>query len=280
MAPPTGIAPRLLLSVSYTIYCARRLPDPAPEAPTGTAPDSVTDTARFPWIPKRPGSPLAAVRDVSLAKVVREDILGLILKGELAPGRRINEPDVAERLGVSRVPVREALRELESTGLVVSRKNVGVFVRELAPREVAELYELRGVLDGHAGSRAAALGETRRRALSRTLDSANAAMRKAARRGDVPAYYAENLRFHWAIVESAGNAKLLEAYRAVVQQLHLWRLKNLSRPIGMAASIAEHEAIAKAVREGDTHRAGRLLADHVGAARQRLQDHLTEEMTP
>lgn len=240
----------------------------------------MNDATRFPWISKHPASPLAAVRDVSLAKMVREDILGLILKGEIAPGRRINEPDVAERLGVSRVPVREALRELESTGLVVSRKNVGVFVRELAPQEVAELYELRGVLDGHAGARAAALQEAPRRTLSRTLDSANAAMRRAARRGDVPGYYAENLRFHWAVVEAAGNAKLLEAYRAVVQQLHLWRLKNLSQPIGMAASIAEHQAIAKAVRVGDPERAGRLLADHVGAARLRLQNHLTEEMTP
>jgi DNA-binding GntR family transcriptional regulator len=234
-------------------------------------------TTRFPWSPDSPPSAIAAVRDVSLAKVVREDILALILRGDLKPGSRINEPDVAERLGVSRVPVREALRELEATGLVVSRKNVGVFVRELAPREVDELYELRALLDGHAGTRAAALGDGPRRALSKALDAATAAMRKAARRGDVPAYYDENLRFHWAIVEAAGNGKLLEAYRGIVQQLHLWRLKNLSQPVGMAASIAEHDAIAKAVREGDPARAGRLLADHVGAARQRLATHLQEE---
>ncbi|HEX4944085.1 MAG TPA: FCD domain-containing protein [Usitatibacteraceae bacterium] len=234
----------------------------------------------FPWNHDRPPSPLAALRDVSLSKVVREDILGLILRGDIAPGSRINEPDVAERLGVSRVPVREALRELESTGLVVSRKNVGVFVREFAPREVADLYELRAVLDGHAGTRAAALAEAPRRALSRILDAATAAMRKAARRGDVPAYYAENLRFHWAIVEAAGNEKLSDTYRGIVQQLHLWRLRNLAQPVGMAASVAEHEAIAKAIRDADPAGAGRLLADHVGAARQRLEQHLSEEKTP
>ena len=233
--------------------------------------------AAFPWIDDRPAMPAAAVRSLSLAKVVREDILGLILAGELAPGSRINEPDVAERLAVSRVPVREALRELEATGLVVARKNVGVFVREFSPKEVADLYELRAVLDGHAGLRAGGLAEAPRRALSRTLQAATAAMRKAARRRDLAAYYAENLRFHWAIVEAAGNQKLAEAYRAAVQQLHLWRLKNLSRPVGMAASIAEHEAIAKAVREGDSTRAGRLLADHVGSARRRLEPQLQEE---
>ena len=128
----------------------------------------------FPWTPDRAPAGIAAVRDVSLSKVVREDILGRILRGGLAPGSRINEPDVAERMGVSRVPVREALRELEAMGLVVSRKNVGVFVRELAPREVADLYELRAVLDGHAGTRAAALGDVPRRALSKILDAATA----------------------------------------------------------------------------------------------------------
>jgi DNA-binding GntR family transcriptional regulator len=235
------------------------------------------DTFPFPWIADRPAAPVAAVRGLSLAKVVRDDVLGLILSGELAPGSRINEPDVAERLGVSRVPVREALRELEATGLVVSRKNVGVFVREFSPKEVADLYELRAVLDGHAGLRAGALAAAPRRALSRTLESATAAMRKAARRHDLAAYYAENLRFHWVIVEAAGNEKLSDAYLGIVRQLHLWRLKNLSRPVGMAASIAEHEAIAKAVRDGDPARAGRLLAEHVGAARKRLESQLQEE---
>lgn len=234
----------------------------------------------FPWTPAASASPIAALRDVSLAKAVRQDILDLVLRGDLGPGERISEPGVAERLGVSRVPVREALRELEAMGLVVSRKNVGVFVREFAAGEVSDLYELRAVLDGHAGTRAAALAARSRRSLSRSLAAATAAMRKAARRRDLAAYYAENLRFHWAVVEAAGNAKLLEAYRGVVQQLHLWRLKNLARPVGMAASIAEHEAIAAAIRDGDGERAGRLLADHVAAARRRLDAQLHEEKTP
>jgi DNA-binding GntR family transcriptional regulator len=234
----------------------------------------------FPW-PSAPAAPdIAAVRDLSLAKVVRDDLLRLILRGELAPGSRINEPAVALRLGVSRVPVREALRELESSGLVVSRKNFGVFVRALAADEVADLYELRAVLDAHAGRRAAALEDAPRRALLKALDAATAAMRKAARAGDVPAYYDQNLRFHWAVVEAAGNAKLLEAYRGVVQQLHLWRLKNLAQPVGMAASIAEHDGIARAIRDADPARAARLIADHVGAARQRLETHLSEKTHP
>src|ERR1700741_2486501 len=119
----------------------------------------------LPWTTESTGRRLADVRDTPLAKIVRDEILGRIMRGELAPGSRINEPDVAERLGVSRVPVREALRGLESTGLVVSRKTAGVFVRELAPGEVSELYELRAVFDAYAGRKAGEAADVPRRAL-------------------------------------------------------------------------------------------------------------------
>ena len=231
----------------------------------------------FPWLPSPHSRALEAVRDVSLAKVVREHILGRILAGELAPGMRINEPDVAERLGVSRVPVREALRELESSGLVAARKNMGVFVREIEDAEVADLYSFRALLDGGAGRRAATLPASRRKLLVRALESAEAAMRKAARDADVPAYYRENLRFHWAIVEAAGSVKLCDAYIGVVQQLHVWRLRNLAQPAGMPASIQEHEAVVRAIRAGDAERTESLLAAHVAAAHQRLDAHLKED---
>ncbi len=231
----------------------------------------------LPWSPPAPGIRLADVRDTSLATIVRDEILGRILQGELAPGSRINEPDVAERLGISRVPVREALRGLESSGLVVSRKNAGVFVRELAPAEVSELYELRAVFDAYAGRKAGSLADATRRALVKVLDSATSGMRKAARRHDVATYYAENLRFHWSIVEAVGNARFVEAYRDVVQQLHLWRIQNLSQGLAMAASAAEHDEILQAIRAGDAARAEKLMASHVHTAHGRLETHLHKE---
>ncbi|UUZ74068.1 winged helix-turn-helix domain-containing protein [Polaromonas sp. P1(28)-8] len=79
----------------------------------------------LPWFTESSADRFNDVRDTSLAKLVRDDMLALILKGVLAPGQRINEPDVASRLQVSRVPVREALRELESSGLVVSAQTLG-----------------------------------------------------------------------------------------------------------------------------------------------------------
>jgi DNA-binding GntR family transcriptional regulator len=228
----------------------------------------------LPWLTDAPAGLIAGVRDTSLAKLVRDEMLAQILRGELAPGQRINEPDVAARLGVSRVPVREALRELESTGLVAARKNVGVFVRVLLPKEVSELYELRSVLDGHAGRRGAGLADAPRRRLVKTLSGLTRAMNANARQRDVQAYYANNLAFHWAIVEAADNDTLARTYRGIVQQLHVSRLKNLSRDIGMQISLVEHQQIVDAIAAGDAGRAESLQVSHVTAAHGRLVERL------
>jgi DNA-binding GntR family transcriptional regulator len=231
----------------------------------------------FPWPTEDASELIAGVRDTSLAKLVRDDMLAQILSGELGAGQRINEPDVAARLRVSRVPVREALRELESTGLVSARKNVGVFVRVLEPKEVSELYELRSVLDAHAGRRAAGLPEPARRRLVKELSGFVRAMTAHARKREVQAYYASNLAFHWAIVVAAESETLARTYRSIVQKLHLSRLKNLARDIGMQVSMIEHRQIVAAIVAGDAARAESSLASHVTAAHGRLTAHLNLE---
>jgi DNA-binding GntR family transcriptional regulator len=225
----------------------------------------------LPWLVEAPADRLSTVRDIPLAKLVRDHLQAMILRGELIAGQRINEPDVAAELGISRVPVREALRELESTGLVVARKHSGVFVREPDAAEVADLYEMRGLLDGFAGRRVAAQPKAARHLVATALDASIEAMNAAAAKHDVQRYYSENLRFHWKIVEAAGNGVLAASYRSIVQKLHLSRLKNLSRDVGMRASIAEHVAIAGALRRGNAARCEELMARHVGDAFTRLR---------
>jgi DNA-binding GntR family transcriptional regulator len=227
--------------------------------------------ALLPWSDPQDPDLIERVRQTSLGKLVRDELLAMILRGEIAPGARINEPDVAARLRVSRVPVREALRELESSGLVAARKHAGVFVREPSDKDMAELYELRALLDGHAGLRAAALPAASRQALVRMLAVVMRAMRMQAKAHDVQGYYVSNLGFHWAIVEAAGNDQLGSTYRGVVQQLHLCRLRNLSDPASLQASQAEHEQVHDALAAGDGVAAQQLLHDHVGQAWQRLQ---------
>ena len=225
----------------------------------------------LPWITTDTSARLQTMRDTSLAKLVREDLLGRILRGDLAPGDRINEPDVCARLQVSRVPVREALRELESSGLVTSRKHSGTFVREIQDTEVLDLYEMRSLLDGFAGAKVAVLPTEQRQHLMTELSASVTAMQAAATQQDVAAYYAENLQFHWRIIETAGNQPLASTYRDVVQKLHLARLKSLSQGLSMQSSITEHTSIAQAIAHGDADQARQLLTQHVSSAFKRLQ---------
>jgi DNA-binding GntR family transcriptional regulator len=215
----------------------------------------------------------ATVRATSLGKLVRDDVLGMILRGEIKAGERINEPDIAARLNVSRVPVREALRELESSGLEEARKHAGVFVRKLGADEIRGLYELRALLDGFAGRRAAQLPDAERMRLADALDASIGRMELALEPSNVSAYYSENLRFHWLMVEAAGNPALSETYRHIVQKLHLSRLTNLSQGMGLAASVADHRQIAAALRSGDAAATEQLLAKHVEQAHRRLAAH-------
>lgn len=240
---------------------------------------SLLSTA-LPWFTESSSDRFSDVRDTSLSKLVKGDIQGLILKGILLPGQRINEPDIASRLQVSRVPVREALRELESSGLVVSRKHSGVFVRTLAAAEVHDLYQMRGLLDGFAGRCAAQLPLAKRAALVTQLESSIAAMQAGCSKKDLQLYYAENLRFHWAIVEAAGNQQLSDTYRSIVQKLHLSRLKNLSQDVGMQVSIAEHIEIVEALRRPNAAQCEALLTQHVGDAYERLISKTIAETSP
>ena len=224
----------------------------------------------LPWLTPCPSAVLPDVRETSLGKLVRDEVLGLILRGELVAGERINEPDVAALLRVSRVPVREALRELESSGLVTARKHAGVFVRVLDAREVADLYELRGVLDGFAGCKAAQLAMAARRTLEKRLVGLMTEMGRNHKARDVQAYYANNLQFHWAFVEAAHNEQFAQTYRGLVQRLHLSRLQNLSRDVGMQASMLEHEQIVASLAAGDAQRCQLLMTSHVTTSHERL----------
>ncbi len=233
----------------------------------------------LPWITSDNPDRIKNMRETSLAKLVREDLLEHILKGQMAPGDRINEPDVAKRLQVSRVPVREALRELESSGLVVSRKHAGVFVRAIEAQEVRDLYEIRSLLDGFAGAKVAALPTTARQQLTQALHVSIASMREAHAQHKLTAYYSENMHFHWLLVVAVHNEQLKRTYQEVVQKLHLARLQSLAQVSGMATSISEHQMISQAIDQGDVRSAQSLLADHVTQAHQRLRRSLTHNPT-
>jgi len=204
----------------------------------------------------------------SLATLVRQELERRILGGEIAPGAKLNEADVADELRVSRGPVREAFRGLEQAGLLRVEKNRGVFVRELSVAEADELYEVRAGLDSLIGRLAA---ERVTPAQVQQLRELLRAMQKAARGRNVDAYYPLNVRFHDMLVEITGNATLQATYRRLVNELHLFRRETLAHgPDSFPISAAEHEAVVEALASGQGERAALLLYEHAMRSRERL----------
>ena len=210
---------------------------------------------------------LALIKPRSLAALVEAEVERMIMAGEISAGGRINENQLALRFGVSRGPIREALRALEAGGLVELKPNRGVFVRSIALQEACDIYAVRAALFGLAGRLCAErLTKTEVADLKRQI----AAMEKAAKAKDFDAYYPLNLKLHEFIVDHSGNPVLASHYGDLVKMLHLFRARSLVQGGGLAISNSEHREMVEAIAAGDAERAHRAHFDHVMRARERL----------
>lgn len=210
---------------------------------------------------------IAVLQTHSLPALVQRELERRILAGEFPAGSKLNEAAIADLLGVSRGPVREAFRALEESGLVRLEKNRGVFVRQIAVEEADDIYELRAVLDAHAGRRVAqGVGPAELHGLRMLVDR----MDRAVARDDIDAYHAANLAFHEALVALAGNAKLLAMYRRLVNELNLYRRATLAQQGALPVSVREHHDILDRIAAGDAAAAGSALYDHVMKSRARM----------
>jgi DNA-binding GntR family transcriptional regulator len=195
--------------------------------------------------------------------VIRERIL----TGDLPRGARVHQEDVAADLGVSRTPVREALRRLAAEGLIEMRTNRGARVTDLAPDDMDQPYEARLVVEPGAA----------RLAAQRELPGPRARMRRAVaaqRRAipDVTRTFAANREFHIALAEASGNAFLLQFIE------HLWVARigeaiyehQAETPEQMSLDADEHEQIVEAIEAGDARRAESLTRRHIADAMKRM----------
>jgi phosphonate utilization transcriptional regulator len=210
---------------------------------------------------------IALVQSSSLPALVEKELERMILAGDLPAGGKLNESSVADLLGVSRGPVREAFRALEASGLVRLEKNRGVFVRQISVDEADEIYEVRAALDEFVGRR---LAHTVSADEVRDLRARVDRMERAAAKGDVDAYVAANLQFHDRLVELTRNQKLLATYRRLVNELHLYRRATLAQSGTLPVSTREHREIVDRIAAGQAAAAGRALFDHVMASRERM----------
>jgi DNA-binding GntR family transcriptional regulator len=206
-------------------------------------------------------------RTAPLSKVLCDALEAVIVSGQMKPGERLNEQQLAQRFGVSRGPIREAIRALEGAGFVEAVTNKGVFVRQLTVVEVRELYDVRAALFGLAGR---LLAERATPDIIAELEGLLTAMELAAENRDFDAYYPLNLAFHEAIVDGSGNATLAAQYRTFVKRLNLFRARSLVQGGGLAVSNREHRQMVSAVAARDPGWAQEAHWQHVSAAKDRL----------
>jgi len=218
-------------------------------------------------IESQSGDPIEVLQSSSLPSLIQEKVERMILEGELNSGQRLNESDLALRFGVSRGPIREALRTLEESGLVQQQRNRGVFVREISVQEADDIYELRELLDELVGRKLAKAIAVEQMEQLRALLSE---MDEATSKQDVNRYHQLNLHFHDLMVTFAGNPKLTETYARLVKVLLLFRRRGLQQGGGLPVSIHEHRAILDAIASRDPDRAGREMREHVRASRRRM----------
>jgi phosphonate utilization transcriptional regulator len=231
-------------------------------------------------LPRRrpPAATIALVQTSSLPMLVPKELERMILAGDLAAGAKLNEAAVADLLGVSRGPVREAFRALEESGLVRLEKNRGVFVRQISVEEADQIYEVRAALDEWVGRRLAqtATGE-QLKGLKTLVDR----MDRAAAKNDIDAYYPLNVEFHDRLVAFTGNGKLLATYRRLVNELNLFRQQTLAQGGTLPLSTREHRDIIDKIASGNAAAAGRALHEHVMGSRERMhRSRAASELSP
>lgn len=203
----------------------------------------------------------------TIAMEVAERIRESILTGRLRPGIMINQVGLAGELGVSRGPVREALRQLEEEGLVASLPYKGCFVVPITRQDVHELYTLRAALEEFAVGR---FMEHARPEHVAELDGLLAQLRTLAEDGVFPRLTDTDLRFHTRIVELAGHRRLLRIWRQELRHIRraLVLLHHLDPDLRMMEG--NHRPIMQAIRAGDVMEAQRQVRLHCVQAGEKL----------
>lgn len=211
-------------------------------------------------------------------RVLRQEVLvalrAAILNSEIAPGARLLEADVAARMGVSRAPVREAMRQLEQEGLVESFAHRGAVVTGLPEDEVDAIYELRALIETKAIERVCRTATPEQIA---TLDALVAEMQQARSRKDTAEVAELDLRFHGRLIELSGFSLLRHIWSSLDGLVRVKSYQAVHRPGRSAAyflreAVSSHATLVDAIRLGDAALAMARIQEHILEVPARLHD--------
>ena len=210
----------------------------------------------------------------SLADHIAQDLEEKIIAGALKPGARIIEETLCKTFDVSRSPVREALRILESQGFVHREPRKGVSVTTTTRKEAEDIYRIRAGLESLATHLAV---ENQDRAVLKKLKEIHHKMAEHANKGNVTAYFNLNLKFHETLVNASKNKRLIQMIEMFVKQTKRYRIEVLKIPDRLKASIENHEAIIQSFEAGDAKQAEYLRKSTILRNIRMFSEIFTEE---
>jgi DNA-binding GntR family transcriptional regulator len=203
------------------------------------------------------------------SETLRESIEELIAVGKLLPGQHLDETVLAAQFGVSRTPIREALIQLASMGIIEIRPRRGAIVAEIGPQKLVEMFEVMSELEAMCGRLAARRMSPAEHA---SLMSVHQACKVACDAREPDVYFYKNELFHDAIYGGSHNTFLAEQARSLHRRLRPYRRLQLRVRDRVSNSYAEHEEVVQAIIAGDGERTAELLRNHIMIQGQRFAD--------
>jgi DNA-binding GntR family transcriptional regulator len=195
-----------------------------------------------------------------LRELVLDAIRSAIINGTLQPRERLMEIQMAEELGVSRTPIREALRKLELEGFIVMVPRKGAYVSDLSFKDIADVFEIRAALEGlAAGLAAERITDDELETMERLL----VGKQEAITAGDIDKLVEVDTSFHELLYRASRNVRLATIISNLREQIQRFRLTSLSFPGRNKESLLEHKQIVEAIQSRDTQLARQLAQEHI-----------------
>ncbi|MFZ6654344.1 GntR family transcriptional regulator [Undibacterium sp. TJN19] len=200
---------------------------------------------------------------------LREEIEELIAIGQLPPGHHLDETELATRFGVSRTPIREALIQLASMGIIVIRPRRGAQVATISPQQLVEMFEVMAEFEAMCGRMAARRMSKQEQA---DLQTAHNACKDARDAEDPDEYFYKNEVFHGLIYSGSHNGFLTEQAKNLHRRLRPYRRLQLRVRDRVMNSFNEHDAVVQAILQGEAELTANLLRGHILIQGQRFAD--------
>ncbi|WAM34694.1 GntR family transcriptional regulator [Caldicellulosiruptor morganii] len=196
-----------------------------------------------------------------LREIVFEKLRDMIVSGELKPGERLMEIKLAEMLGVSRTPIREAIRKLELEGLVVMLPRKGAYVADISKKEIMDVLEIRAALDKLAACLAA---QRMTKSEKEELKKALASFEKNFKLGNIEGMINDDIKLHDIIYAGAKNEKLQHIINNLREQITRFRIIYLKEIYRKSENLLnEHREIVEAILSGDADKAQKVAEEHI-----------------